>query len=96
MIGILFCKHFGEVIGEISENLSGGYIVKNPERFHHTQEGSFSVQITLLCNEDTINVSKDELALSGIFTPIQHVIDDYTKRYPSETKFHVPEKKLLI
>lgn len=96
MIGILYCKHFGEVIGEITENLSGGYIVKNPERFHHTQEGSFSSQITLLCLEDTITITKDELALDGVFTPIQHVVDDYEKRYGKKNSVHIPEKKLIL
>ena len=96
MIGILFCKHFGEVIGEITENLSGGYIVKNPERFHHTQDGSFSVKITLLCVDDTITIDKDELALKGVFTPIKEVADEYESRNGKTNGFVVPEKKLIL
>lgn len=96
MIGILFCKYFGEVIGEVTESLSGGYTVKNPERIHHAQEGSFSVKILLMAKEDTINIKKEDLALDGVFNPLPEAVADYENRYKKEKSIHIPEKKLIL
>lgn len=95
MIGILFCKYFGEVIGEITETLSGNYSVKNPERIHHAQDGSFSVKILLMAKEDTITVNQEDLALKGIFQPLPEAVADYKTRY-KKAGVHIPEKKLIL
>lgn len=83
MIGILYTKTFGQVIGDITENLDGSYTVEAPCVVQLGQTQIALSPLLATVEEKVVTLGKDELACPGIFTAIVDVRNYYSQHYGS-------------
>lgn len=101
MIGLFFCKTFGEVIGEISDsNLdennmiqSSDIVISNPERVQLTSQGGMVLPILAMSSEKELSINESELISMKVYKLDNEIEKQYRERYG---KVVLPSSKLQL
>lgn len=82
MIGVVYHKNIGPLLGEIEENLDGTLSIKNPTVLIQKPEQVFHVPFLSVTKENTVKVQKDELFFNAqIFEPADQIRYTYSQTY---------------
>lgn len=81
-IKILFTEHFGQIIGEVSESISGTYTIKNPcvVQISNQQVAFLPLLATTLEKELVLPASK---IIGNPFTPETDIYNYYSTQFSS-------------
>lgn len=98
MIGLLYSKDLGEVVGDIEPDVnSRKYIVKFPHRIHMTENGPVIMNILGLVQENEIELEASSLVTTKIYKldptlekEVSNIIN------PNKKELLLPDNKLKL
>lgn len=79
-IKIIYTKSFGQIIGDMTENLTGGVSIKNPCVIQIGQSQLGLIPLLGTVKEDTLSIGSDEVN-GGLFEPQDDIRNHYTSQF---------------
>jgi len=97
MIGMLYCKDLGEIVGDIEKNIDNRtYTIKHPHRIQMTERGPVIIGLLSMTTADTIELGADALIFNKIFELDPQLEKEVKSTITPESGLVLPETKLHL